>query len=91
MCNYEWKDTGIFKKNKRLHLGFFAHNLQDTFPELNGLVEGDRDALTSDGEIQPQTISPELVNVLMKAIQELNEKVEKLSNRIIELESKISA
>ena len=91
MTNYEWKNTGIFKKNKITHLGFFAHNLQDTFPELNGLVEGDRDALTSDGEIQPQTISPELVNVLMKAIQELNEKVEKLSNRIIELESKISA
>lgn len=91
MCNYEWKNTGIFKKNGITHLGFFAHDLQDTFPELNGIVEGDRDAMTSDGFIQPQTISAEFVNVLMKSIQELNEKVEKLSNRIIDLESKISS
>ena len=43
--------------------GFPAHDLQDTFSELNGLVEGERDALTSDGLIQPQIISPEFVNV----------------------------
>ena len=69
-------------------LVFFADDLQDTFPELNGIVVGDRNALTSDGEILPQTISTEFVNVLMKSIQELNAKVIELSNRIVELENK---
>jgi hypothetical protein len=89
MINYEWKNTGIFHKNGITHLGFFADELQDTFPELNGLVDGDRNALTNDGEILPQTISSEFVNVLMRSIQELNEKVNQLSNRIVELENKM--
>lgn len=91
MTNYEWKDTGIFKKNGLTHIGFFAQDIKTTFPELNAIVEGEPDELTSDGEIQPMRINPEFVNVLMKSIQELNEKVEKLSNRVIELESKISS
>ena len=70
-------------------MGFFAHDLQDTFPELNGLVEGDRDALTEDNEIQPQTINAEFVNVLMRSIQELNEKVEKQQLLIQKLMDKL--
>ena len=87
MFNYEWKDISIFKKNDTLHLGFYAHDLQETFPEINGIVQGKKDAVNDEGEIQPQSVEPEFCNVLMKAIIELNAKVEKLSNRIIELES----
>jgi hypothetical protein len=53
------------------------------------LVEGEKDALTSEGTIQPQTINAELTHLLMKSIQELNTKIIELSNRIIELENKI--
>ena len=53
------------------------------------MVEGEKDALTSEGTIQPQIVNAELTHLLMKAIQELNLKVIELSNRIIELENKI--
>ncbi len=88
MFNYEMKDIGIFKKNGT-QIGFFAHELKDTFPELNNLVEGEKDALTSEGTIQPQTVNAELTHLLMKSIQELNAKVIELSNKIVELENKL--
>ena len=92
LCNvpmfcFELKDISIFKK-KGTHIGFYAHELEEAFPELNNIVDGEKDAISEEGEIQPQTVTSEFCNVLMKAIQELNAKVEKLSNRIIELESK---
>ena len=88
MFNYEMKDIGIFKKNGT-QIGFFAHELKDAFSELDNLVDGEKDALTSEGTIQPQIVNAELTHLLMKAIQELNLKVIELSNRIIELENKI--
>jgi hypothetical protein len=88
MFNYEMKDIGIFKKNGT-QIGFFAHELKDAFPELNNLVEGEKDALTSEGTIQPQTINAELTHLLMRSIQELNTKIIHLTNRIFELENKI--
>ena len=53
------------------------------------MVEGEKDAVTEDGNIQPQTVNAELVHLLMRSIQELNEKVNQLSNRIVELENKM--
>jgi len=53
------------------------------------LVEGEKDALTSEGTIQPQTINAELTHLLMRSIQELNTKIIHLTNRIFELENKI--
>lgn len=88
MFNYEMKDIGIFKKNGT-QIGFFAHELKDAFPELNNLVEGEKDALTSEGTIQPQIVNAELTHLLMKSIQELNAKVIELSNKIVELENKL--
>ncbi len=82
------KDIGIFKKNGT-QIGFFAHELKDTFPELNNLVEGEKDALTSEGTIQPQTVNAELTHLLMKSIQQLNLKIIHLTNRVFELENKI--
>ena len=89
MFNYEFKDIGIFQKNGS-HIGFYAHELKDAFPELNNIVDGEKDAVNDNGEIQPQTISAELTHLLMKSIQELNAKVIELSNKIIELENKLS-
>ena len=37
MFNYEMKDISIFKKNGN-HLGFYAHELKDAFPELNNNI-----------------------------------------------------
>jgi hypothetical protein len=53
------------------------------------LVEGEKDALTSEGTIQPQSTKPELTHLLMKSIQELNLKIIHLTNRIFESENKI--
>ena len=89
MFNYEMKDIGIFKKNGN-HIGFFAHELKDTFPELNNIVDGEKDAVNENGDMQPQTITAELTHLLMKSIQELNAKVIELSNKIVELENKLS-
>lgn len=88
MFNYEMKDISIFKNNGN-HIGFYAHELKDAFPELNNIVDGEKDALTNDGEIQPQTVTAEFTHLLMKSIQELNAKVIELSNKIIELENKL--
>jgi len=88
MYNYEMKDISIFKKNGN-HIGFYAHELKDAFPELNNIVDGEKDAVTENGDIQPQTITAEFTHLLMRSIQELNAKVIELSNRIIELENKI--
>jgi hypothetical protein len=87
MFNYELKDISIFKKNGT-HLGVYAHELQDAFPELNNIVNGEKDELTLDGNIQPQSINPEFTNLLLKGLQELNLKVVELENKIIELENK---
>jgi len=88
MYNYEMKDISIFKKNGN-HIGFYAHELKDAFPELNNIVDGEKDAVTENGDIQPQTITAEFTHLLMRSIQELNAKVIELSKRIIELENKI--
>jgi hypothetical protein len=88
MYNYEMKDISIFKKNGN-HIGFYAHELKDAFPELNNIVDGEKDAVTENDDIQPQTITAEFTHLLMRSIQELNAKVIELSKRIIELENKI--
>jgi hypothetical protein len=88
MFNYEMRDIGIFQKNGN-HIGFYAHELKDIFPELNNIVDGEKDQVTEDGDIQPQTITAELTHLLMRSIQELNAKVIELSNKIVELENKL--
>jgi len=73
MIEYELKDISIFKKNF-IHHGFIAHEIQEIFPELKNIVGGEKDALTDDGLIQPQSIQPEFTNLYLSAIQELNAK-----------------
>jgi len=87
MFNYEMKDIGIFQKNGN-HIGFYAHELKDAFPELNNIVNGEKDAVNENDDIQPQTITAEFTHLLMKSIQELNLKIIHLTNRVFELENR---
>jgi hypothetical protein len=65
-----WRDDGVD------HIGFIAHELGDISPSL---CWGEKDALTSDGKIQPQSVSQlDLIALLTKAVQELAGKVSKL-------------
>ena len=81
MIEYEQKDISIFKKVGN-HMGFIAHQVKDLFPELPNIVAGQKDALTIDGGIQPQTINNEFTNLYLKAIQELNAKIEAQQKQI---------
>jgi hypothetical protein len=75
MIEYEFKNVSIFRKNGISH-GFIAHQVAELFPELINIIHGEKDALTADGDIQPQTIGGELTNLYLSAIQELNAKIE---------------
>lgn len=75
MIEYNQKDISIFK-NVGNQFGFIAHQVKELFPELPNIVAGEKDALTSEGGIQPQTINSEFTNLYLKAIQELNAKIE---------------
>jgi len=71
---YEFKDAGdLFKADGVTREGFIAHELQAVIPSA---VFGDKDALTEDGKIQPQSLKLDaLVSVLTKAVQELSARV----------------
>jgi hypothetical protein len=71
MIEYEFKNVSIFKKNGISH-GFIAHQVAELFPELINIIHGEKDALTADGDIQPQTVGGELTNLYLSGIQELN-------------------
>jgi hypothetical protein len=75
MIEYNQKDISIFK-NVGNQFGFIAHQVKDLFPELPNIVAGEKDGLNSEGDIQPQTINSEFTNLYLKAIQELNAKIE---------------
>jgi hypothetical protein len=63
----------MFKDNGN-HLGFFAHELQDSFNEYPTLVNGKKDAVDNDGNISAQSVESNMLTiVLMKAIKELND------------------
>jgi len=80
------KEIGIFKGSNAIEEGFFAHELQDIIPSA---VFGEKDALTVDGGVQPQSLnwSP-IVATLVKAIQEQQAMIELLTDRITQLEAK---
>jgi len=64
--------------------GFFAHELAEYIPEA---VVGEKDAM-EDGEIKPQNIDyGKITPLLVKALQEADDKIEALTARIEALES----
>lgn len=81
MIEYEFKDISIFKKHGTHH-GFYAHQVQELFPELDNIVSGEKDATNEAGKIQPQTICAEFGNLYLSAIQELNAKIEAQQKQI---------
>jgi hypothetical protein len=78
--------NSMFTGSDQIKEGFIADELQSVIPSA---VEGEKDALTSDGDIQPQTLNwAPIVALLTKAIQEQQAQIEKLQQRIEELEKK---
>lgn len=70
---YQIKDAGIFKADGVTREGFIAHELAEIIPSA---VNGVKDALTEDGNIQPQSLRLDpIIAVLTKAIQELSARV----------------
>ena len=64
--------------------GFFAHELAEHIPEA---VIGEKDAM-EDGEIKPQNIDyGKITPLLVKALQEADDKIDALTARIEELEN----
>jgi hypothetical protein len=70
---YEVADIEIYKSDGVTREGFIAHELAAVIPSA---VDGTKDALTSDGKIQPQTLRLDpIIAVLTKAVQELSARV----------------
>jgi hypothetical protein len=70
---YQIKDVGIFKADGVTREGFIAHELAEIIPSA---VNGVKDALTEDGNIQPQSLRLDpIIAVLTKAVQELSARV----------------
>ena len=66
--------------------GFFAHEVAEVVPEA---IVGLKDAVDDKGNINPQSIDQsKLIPLLVKAVQELSEKVESQQKEIEELKSK---
>lgn len=80
--SFRYHDTGeeLFSGSPMEHEGFIADELQEVIPSA---VNGEKDALTVNGTIQPQTLnmSP-IVSVLTKAMQEQQAIIEKLTNEL---------
>ena len=76
--SFNWRavENDIFSGSDETHFGLVAHELQAVIPSA---VSGEKDALTSTGTIQPQSINQtDLLAVIIAAIQELSAKVNKL-------------
>jgi hypothetical protein len=76
----QWSDDG------QNHLGFIAHEMKEVIPSA---VNGEKDAVTDIGCIQPQTLNAmPIISLLTSALQEAVNKIENLETRLIALESK---
>jgi hypothetical protein len=70
---YQIKDVGIFKADGVTREGFIAHELAEVIPSA---VNGVKDALTEDGNIQFQSLRLDpIIAVLTKAVQELSARI----------------
>jgi hypothetical protein len=88
MISYELVESGIFKKNGT-HIGFYAHDLQEAFPEYSNLVNGNKNEVNERGDIIPQTVNAELCHLLMKAIQEQTAIIKTLQKKVEIIEAQL--
>ena len=69
---YTLSSIGPFKADGVIRESFIAHELQVIIPSS---VNGEKDAVDEEGNIQPQTVNlAPIVSLLTKALQELNNK-----------------
>ena len=74
------------QNNTPNQLGFFAHELQEMFPEYEYLVLGTKDDVNKDGSMKMQQINSfQFGNILMKSIQEQNAEVNQLNAEVNQL------
>ena len=87
--NYKNIPNTIFKGSDIVTEGFIADELQEVIPSA---VNGDKNAVTSEGSIQPQTINTApIVSVLTKAIQEQQQIIEELKIKNNQLEARLKS
>lgn len=78
---YDRRELGVMRKSAN-HIGVYAHQLQEVFPECEYIVNGKKDGVSMDGEPEYQTVSNEMIFLLFKAVQELKTEIESLKNEI---------
>jgi trimeric autotransporter adhesin len=84
---YKKIEGTIFSGSNREQEGFIADELQQVIPSA---VNGEKNALTSKGTIQPQTINiVPVVAVLTKAVQEQQAMIETQDKAIVDLNNKL--
>jgi hypothetical protein len=77
---YRKTNESLFSGSPIVHEGFIADELQLVIPSA---VNGEKDALTAKGTIQPQTLNmAPVVSVLTKAIQEQQALIEQLQENL---------
>jgi len=87
--NYKNIPNTIFTGSDVVTEGFIADELQEVIPSA---VNGDKNAVASDGTIQPQTINTApIVSVLTKAIQEQQQIINELKIKNNQLEVRLKA
>lgn len=81
--HYKTVEGTVFKENPQLQEGFIADELQEVIPSA---VIGEKNALTEDGKIQPQSLNlAPIISVLTKALQEQQQQIEAQQKQIEEL------
>jgi hypothetical protein len=87
MFKYKEVPGSVFHGDGQVNEGFIADELQQVIPSA---VNGDKDALTKDGQIQPQTLNIiPVVSVLTKAMQEQQQTIQQQQRAIQEEERAI--
>lgn len=84
MFEYEIKDHPPFKSDGT-RIGYFAHDLQEQFEEIPSLVHGKKDDIDENGEIIAQQVSTDVINLTIRAIQELREENHQLKHELNKL------
>jgi hypothetical protein len=86
---YTMKAVGkVFKESPRKITGFIAHECD----HIEGAVDGEKDELTVNGDVQPQRLNPmPLISTLAKAMQEQQAMIESQAQKISDLTARLVA